>query len=86
MKVLTQLPWRTRLRLFFTHRVDATAIWLNDRGHWQLAKLTWQVTGPVDWAAEDAPAPVTEDEQHEAALAWKERARQLREAGGDARP
>ncbi len=45
-----------------------------------------EVTGPVDWAAEDAPAPVTEDEQHEAALAWKERARQLREAGGDARP
>ena len=32
----------------------------------------------VDWVSEDAPAPVTEDEQLAAALAWKERARQLR--------
>ena len=33
----------------------------------------------VDWTADDAPAPVTDEEQREAAIAWKERARQLRE-------
>ena len=32
----------------------------------------------VDWTSDDAPAPVTEEEKLAAALAWTERARQLR--------
>jgi hypothetical protein len=54
----------------------------------QMAALVALNSGrwPVaDWTAPDAPAPLTEDEQHEAAYQWKDLARTIR-AGSAAAP
>ena len=41
-RLLTPLPWRTRLRLAVTHAVNVTGCWLCDHGHCTAARLLWQ--------------------------------------------
>lgn len=35
------LPWRTRLRLRVSRRVDGAAIWLAGHGRFRAARITW---------------------------------------------
>jgi hypothetical protein len=39
------LPWRTRLRLRATRRVDVTAAWLCERGMEAVAVGLWRLSG-----------------------------------------
>ncbi len=39
------LPWHTRLRLWYTGRIDRAAIWLVDHGQERAAIAVWRITG-----------------------------------------
>jgi hypothetical protein len=41
-KLLTPLPWRVRLRLWLTRRVDGAAIWLVEHGRFRAAIGVWR--------------------------------------------
>jgi hypothetical protein len=43
--LLTPLPRRTRLRLWYTRRIDSAACWLVDRRQFRAAIALWRVTG-----------------------------------------
>ena len=39
------LPWRTRLRSWLTHQIDAAGIWLADHRQIRAAELLWRACG-----------------------------------------
>lgn len=45
VRILTPLPRRVRVRLWFTHRIDGAGIWLVDHGHMDAAERLWRVCG-----------------------------------------
>ena len=41
------LPRKTRVRLWFTRRIDGTGIWLACHGQFRAAEALWRATRPV---------------------------------------
>ena len=41
--ILTPLPLKTRLRLRFTHYIDAAGIWLVEHEHFRAARALWRI-------------------------------------------